>query len=308
MLTIFTTPKPFEGHVGVIQRNAIGSWAHLHPECEVILLGDEPGAAEMARELGVRYEPGIRRNEWGTPLLDSIFSRAQQIASYDLLCYVNCDIVLLPCFTQALAAVRSLPKLLMVGRRWDVPLTQPICFEERDWEARLRELAARSGQEQLPYAVDYFLFRRGLYRDVPPLAVGRRYWDHWLVWKARSTKVPVIDASTDVLALHQNHDHAYDPAGPNGAKSREEMRRNRALAGGQLHLYTIDHATHRLVNGRIEGKRGRWHAPCTFFVRTYASQLWYWALKASYTFRHAVGLHRSAASQEQRRVRSASGE
>lgn len=30
MLTIFATPKPFQGHVGIIQRNAIGSWVRLH--------------------------------------------------------------------------------------------------------------------------------------------------------------------------------------------------------------------------------------------------------------------------------------
>ena len=26
MLTIFTTPKPFRGHIGIIQRNALKSW------------------------------------------------------------------------------------------------------------------------------------------------------------------------------------------------------------------------------------------------------------------------------------------
>jgi len=50
MITFFTTPKPFRGHIGVIQRNAIHSWKLVHPEAEVILFGNEEGAAEVARE------------------------------------------------------------------------------------------------------------------------------------------------------------------------------------------------------------------------------------------------------------------
>jgi hypothetical protein len=31
-LTIFAVPKPFEGHIGMIQRNAIRSWKGLRPD------------------------------------------------------------------------------------------------------------------------------------------------------------------------------------------------------------------------------------------------------------------------------------
>jgi hypothetical protein len=34
MLTFFTTAKPFRGHSGVIQRNALKSWTLLHPDVE----------------------------------------------------------------------------------------------------------------------------------------------------------------------------------------------------------------------------------------------------------------------------------
>ena len=55
MLTIFALPKPFRGHAGVIQRNAIQSWLRLQPACEVILLGDEPGTREVAAQVGAHY-------------------------------------------------------------------------------------------------------------------------------------------------------------------------------------------------------------------------------------------------------------
>src|SRR5437773_1932544 len=66
MLTIFSTPKPFEGHSNVIQRNAIKSWTLLHPEVEVILFGDEEGTAEACRDLAIHHEPQVIRNEYGT--------------------------------------------------------------------------------------------------------------------------------------------------------------------------------------------------------------------------------------------------
>ena len=44
MLTFFTTGKPFRGHSGIIQRNALRSWLLLDPDVEVILFGDDEGA------------------------------------------------------------------------------------------------------------------------------------------------------------------------------------------------------------------------------------------------------------------------
>ncbi len=62
MLTIFTVPKPFRGHIKVIQTNAIRSWLLLRPECEVILFGNDEGTAEIACELGRRHIPNIDCN------------------------------------------------------------------------------------------------------------------------------------------------------------------------------------------------------------------------------------------------------
>ena len=44
MITFFTTPEPFRGHIDVIESNAIESWKRIHPSVEVIPFGDEEGA------------------------------------------------------------------------------------------------------------------------------------------------------------------------------------------------------------------------------------------------------------------------
>ena len=95
LLTIFALPKPVRGDAGVIQRNAIQSWLRLQPACEGILLGAEPGTREVAAQVGANYEPDVSRSEQGTPLVSDLFLKAQRLASHDVLCYVNADMLLL---------------------------------------------------------------------------------------------------------------------------------------------------------------------------------------------------------------------
>src|SRR5438128_2110800 len=102
MLTFFTTAKPFRGHTGIIQHNAIKSWTLLHRDVEVILFGDDEGTSEITREFGIRHEPRVERNEFGTKRLDHIFYRAQEIARHDLLCFSNCDMLYVREFCAAL--------------------------------------------------------------------------------------------------------------------------------------------------------------------------------------------------------------
>jgi hypothetical protein len=108
--------QTFEGHSGVIQRNALKSWKLLHPDIEIILFGDDAGSAEIANELGFRHEPFVERNEFGTERLDYIFHRAQELAKHDFVCYCNCDIILLPEFCVALKRIADAhAQFLMVG-------------------------------------------------------------------------------------------------------------------------------------------------------------------------------------------------
>jgi hypothetical protein len=248
MLTIFSTPKPFHGHIGVIQRNALRSWTLLDPEVQVILFGDDAGASEIAKELGIRHESEIRRAEQGTKYLDYLFDRAQQIAQHDVLCYVNCDIMLTTNFRDCVERVAALRRpFLMVGHRWDIDIAEPWDFKRRDWGERLNATASQHGKQRPSWFIDYFVFTRGLYRDLPPLVIGRVGWDNWLIWKARSQKVLVVDASECFKAVHQNHDYSYHPAGAAGVWTDELARRNYELAGGMSHIFTIDDATHRIA-------------------------------------------------------------
>src|ERR1700750_1586125 len=144
MLTFFTTAKAFLGHDGVIQRNALASWKRLDPEIEVILFGDDAGAAEVCARMGLRHERHVTRHESGTKYVDFIFKRAQEIARHEYLCFSNCDILLAEDFRLAFEKVRKWrEKFLFVARRWDVDVTEPIAFDRVEWARELRDLAIK---------------------------------------------------------------------------------------------------------------------------------------------------------------------
>jgi hypothetical protein len=231
MLTIFTTPKPFSGHIGIIQRNAIQSWLRLDPGVEVIIFGEDSGAAEAAREFNVRHEPKVARSPQGTKYLAPIFHRAQEIARHDVLCYVNCDIILLPDFAIALKRVVSrFSRFLMIGQRWDTGILEPIDFSQPHWDAPIRSMALTANQRRPPQWIDFFAFSRDLYSiKIPPFVIGRPGWDNWLVWFARSSGVAVLDISQVAMAVHQNHDYSYHADGEKGVWSGEEARQNYAF-------------------------------------------------------------------------------
>lgn len=94
MLTLFACPKPFHGEMGAIQQNAIRSWLLLRPKPRVILFGNDYGTEAIAANLGVDHVPNVRRNDYGTPLVNDLFMQVPRLSDSKLLCYVNSDIIL----------------------------------------------------------------------------------------------------------------------------------------------------------------------------------------------------------------------
>jgi len=316
MLTFFTTAKPFRAHDGIIQRNALKSWTRLHPDVEVILFGDDEGAAEVASDLQIRHEPHVERNEFGAKRLDFMFCHAQAIARHELLCYINCDILLMRDFCDTVSRVRSVySQFLTVGLRWDVDIHEPLNFGDVEWESHLKSRVLKDGRRRGPEWIDYFVFTRGLYVDVPPFVVGRVFWDNWLVWKALSSRHPAINASNAVLAVHQNHDYGYHAQGKRGVFRGVEARRNYELAGGWRHLRTIADATHVLRKDSLKANRFRHWSAIKRHGRQAARALfhsgieraWFLVLRLTRPVRRKIGLNAESMRRLSGRMVSAPG-
>ncbi|GAB4525734.1 MAG: hypothetical protein Fur0018_10570 [Anaerolineales bacterium] len=249
-LTLFTSPKPFTNpHIATIQRNAIRNWLSLEG-VDVLLVGDEPGLAEVAAEFGVPHLKDVQRNAWGTPLIPSLFALARQHSRAPLLAYVNADMLFLPDFVRAAQTVAAQAEnFLLVGQRWDLDVTARLDFSP-GWEARLRERVAREGRLHPPAGSDYFVFPRDAFSEMPDFAIGRAGWDNWMIYRARTLGWPVVDGTPSVLAIHQNHDYSHLPGGK-PHYDLEESRHNTALAGGERHMYTLFETSHVLRNDRL---------------------------------------------------------
>ena len=258
MLTLFAMPKPFEGHIEVIQRNAIRSWTLLDPRPQIILIGNETGTAEIVREFELTHIPEVGCNEYGTPFLPDIFARAETSSDSPLLCYVNADIILTSDFMRAVETVqRTLKRFVMAGRRWDLDVIELLEFD-RTWEVVLRERTLRDGWLEPPGSIDYFVYSRGLWGEIPPFLIGRFNWDNWLLYRARARKAALVDATASVMAIHQNHGYNMSSVATGNPRLGPEAMRNIALVGGEHHLYTLRAATHLLTeDGLKPGKPGR---------------------------------------------------
>lgn len=260
MLTLFTIPKPFVGHIDVIQRNALASWAALGPDMEVVVYGDEPGTAAAAADLGLRHQPRVQRNAYGTPLLDAVFADALATARHPLVGYCNADVILLPGFVEAAAGL-PLQRFLMVGQRWNARITRRLDFGDPATVPSLRRMIPWQVRLYLSSSSDYFVFPRagGLGR-LPPFAVGRPWWDNWMMYAARCQGVPLVDATRGVTALHQWHDYGHVPQGSGQDFAGPEADEHARLVAGWDHVYGLSDATHLLVRRRLVPARG-WRLP-----------------------------------------------
>jgi hypothetical protein len=251
MFTIATLPKPFIGHIGIIQRNAIASWLQMKPRPELLFFGAEEGVADAAAEFGAKFVPRLQGNVYGMPYLSSAIRAAESGASSEFLCFVNCDIILFPELVGAFERIRrELDRFLLVGECMNLDVRSPIDFSDSAWAEHWQREAMVTGKRRGANA-DYFIFRRGMYRDVPPLIHGRAFYDNWILYETRRLRLPVVDVTPVMRTIHQNHFYAHVPGETLASHKGEEAHENLRLMGGYDHVYWITDSTHRLFPGGL---------------------------------------------------------
>ncbi len=287
MLTIFSIPKAFKGHVGVIQRNAIESWTKLEPRPEIILLGNDEGTMGVAHEFSLWHLPNVATSDHGTPLMSDVFRQAESAASSSWMCYVNADIILLSDFLRAAETVQGrFPKSLLVSKRINLDITEKLHFNSQ-WEEGIKRRSKASGKDEHYTGIDVFAYPKGLYQVIPDFAIGRLWFDHWLIKAVREQTLPVVDASLVAPVLHQNHDYGHVAGGKDQIWRGQEAERNFQLYGGVEHAYTLLDVTHELTpDGAI--RRVRFRKPL-FRIKQFAWEIF---VRRTAAIRKVLGLRR----------------
>jgi hypothetical protein len=220
------------------------------------------------------------RNEFGTPLLDAVFRQARARARHDLCCYVNADIVLFDDFAQATRRLQ-LPRFVAVGRRTDLDVDGALDFGQEQWASRLRERARTHGRLHEPTGIDYFLFPRRATPELPPFPVGRVLWDNWMIHSARTRGVPVVDLTSSVMVVHQNHDYGHVIGGEAAVTRGVEAQRNRQIVGPDFYPMTIDDATWVLDAGGLHPARDLRHRLRQLLVSPALSPRLRWSVRVA---------------------------
>jgi len=251
-LTIFTAPKPFtDTHIATIQRNAILSWLEMGDKVEILLMGEELGIAETAKELNVIHVPEVKKNTHGTPLVSSIFQLARNEGKADLFLFTNTDILFFPeTLELALQMKQQTAEFVLLGRRYDLDVGKPIEFSP-GWAEQLKEDISSCGHLHPLGGSDYFIFPSPLYAHIPDFAIGRAGWDNWMIYHAMQQGWLVVDATPNILAVHQIHDYGH-LENEHGHQRHPETQENLKLAGGMRKMFSLLDVKFRLVEGKVQ--------------------------------------------------------
>ena len=96
--------------------------------------------------------------------------------------------------------------------------------------------------------MDYFIFPRNFSVNLPDFAVGISGWDSWLVYQTKRLKIPFIDATLLITAIHQNH----LPRHQKKLSYEQEKKENFKLAGGQINMMSLREADWILTKDGIK--------------------------------------------------------
>jgi hypothetical protein len=252
MITLFAIPKEFKGHIGLIQENAIKSWTQLKPKSEIFLCGDEKGTKEYSNKFKLHTIPLIKRNKYGTPLLNDLFNKIKSHSKNSYFGYINADIIVTSSFSEIFESVKNkFEEFLIVGKRFDLAITNKINYSHTSWDKVLKKKCQNEGELGGNGWIDYFIFTRNAFGDIPPFAIGRTFLDKWLIWNALKRNIPVIDATDGILAIHQSHKYTHVIGGSKEIWMGKEALENIQLAGGWTHSASILESQYVIKNNSL---------------------------------------------------------
>lgn len=265
MLTVFTTSKDFTGEDERNQVAALKTWLRCESIEQIILYGDALGAEEFCAANGIVHVKEVPTTALGTPLMDAMYNDARQRCKTKWLGFLNCDIIL-PCdFDSAIKSLSSFDNqtFLAVGTRLNFDWSSDVTLEG-DYVAELTKRARQNGTTSWPYGTDYFFQNARDFIQFPRVAVGRPYWDTWLLWYALSQGWLVVDLTPSTQVLHPNHNYQHVPhkAGRKWKGPEGDSNKQLCLADCYGLEFTLADLNYQLSGGKLLRKRG----PLTYWL------------------------------------------
>ncbi|MGN0854412.1 MAG: hypothetical protein ACI4R9_02700 [Kiritimatiellia bacterium] len=212
-LAVFTALKPAEGRAGEIQRRSEENWRGVFWGADVI--------------------------EFRGPLVPfrEMVAAVERDSDAELLMYANADML----FDKA--------QILRLEQALGERPPPVLCGEFLLTGQRIDMLEDGTKRLHRPSGMDYFVFRRGMFRDLPKVTMGRAYCDSALVAYCLRRDIPVVDASYAIRAEHQFHDYGHVVGGRSAVWEGAAALENRRLNGLRNFGPNVLDATHTLLPG-----------------------------------------------------------
>lgn len=141
------------------------------------------------------------------PFRDMV-KKVESTTDADILMYANGDLIFVDDVRMRMDNIDIARDFLLTGQRIDIL---------EDGSKRLHR----------PSGMDYFVFRRGMFQDLPKVFMGRGYCDSALVAYCLRRGIPVVDASFALRVEHQFHDYGHVAGGQNVAYQGVEALENK---------------------------------------------------------------------------------
>lgn len=207
MITFFAPVRPFTGLFDVLQRNAIESWKTAIPGAQVIILDREESVGRVCEELGVEWVRGVPYDErFNRPDVGGIFAAAEKRAINDVLCFINGDNIMLDMLEPIERVRREFPRFCLVGERCNLKIETILDFDDPATAVRLRSRMKGEGWWSDANWIDYFIYTKGAFGEVPPFLVGGGRMDNWLIQKSVCSGLPLIECGRMIIDIHQEHE------------------------------------------------------------------------------------------------------
>lgn len=97
-------------------------------------------------------------------------------------------------FVEAVEKIENRLKrfLIIVGECRNLDLTEPLAFEEPNWQESLRRLVQQRGAPRGPRSIDYCIFSRGLFRNYGGLFRLKYRWEYEIMdWRIVQLTRPI---------------------------------------------------------------------------------------------------------------------
>ena len=246
MITFFTTCKDFAR----AEHNAINSWLALNKLTEVLVFTEGKQLVSCIDPKRITYKHISGKHPTGLPLLNALFEEASKGSKFDILCYCNSDIILLPDFLERIKPVLKLNyPFLAVSQRIDVHIGTDMDLTNEECVVQLKQVMVSEGKIHPPLGSDVFVFPKFQYsqQTMPPLVVGRPGWDNWMLYDARKRFNKLINFTGDYPAIvHQDHLNRYD------SKNVKDQINMKYLPKSDQYTFVLSYCNYNVRNGKIK--------------------------------------------------------